>query len=276
MKPGLFAAVVVAAFVLGFGVGRTSVPSSSAPAPFAANSAPFAGMPAANAASQPEMTEGDQPEMAATSSVIGKVTEVIQVPNYTYLHLTTQNGEEWAAVNSTSSVAAGQTLSIVSATQMHDFASSTLKRTFATIWFGQLAGTGDQGAAGPAAKAGPFMKPAAPSGPTAQAMAAIGKADGPLGLRVADIFSERKMLSGKNVKVRGLVTKVNAVQGVNYVHVKDGSGTAASGDDDLTVMLATVVKVDEVVTVEGKVAVDKDLGMGAKPVVLEEARIVGN
>jgi hypothetical protein len=57
--------------------------------------------------------------------------------------------------------------------------------------------------------------------------------------------------------------------------VKDGSGTTGTGDDDLTVVTQATVKVDDVVTVEGLVAVDKDLGMGARPVIVEEAKIIG-
>ena len=234
-------------------------------------------MQAGNAALEAQAPEADQPgEAAAPAALIGKVTEVIQVPNYTYLHLTTATGDEWAAVGTTTSVTAGQTVALSNASKMVDFTSGTLKRTFPTIWFGQLQGA-EGAAAAPRAMPAPsgFTKPAG-SAATAGAMAAIGKAEGPLGLRVADVYSERKMLNGKSVKVRGLVTKVNAVQGINYVHVKDGSGKAAAGDDDLTVMTTSTAKVDDVVTVEGKVSVDKDIGMGPKPVVLEEARIVGN
>jgi aspartate 1-decarboxylase len=90
------------------------------------------------------------------------------------------------------------------------------------------------------------------------------------------VFAERKALAGKLVRVKGLVTKVSAVQGINYVHVKDGSGSAALADDDLIIMTTMQVKVDDVTTFEGKVVVDKDVGMGPRPVMLEEAKTVGN
>lgn len=272
MKPGLFAAVVVAVFLLGFAVGRTSV-SASGPAPFTAAPATPAMPLASSAPSGPSMAEPGQP--VAARSVTGVISEVIQVPNYTYLHITTSGGEEWAAVNSTSSVQKGQSVTITQASLMTDFTSNTLKRTFASIWFGQLQG-GE--APSPVAPSAPGVSGQMPStSAAAGALAAIQKAGGPLGLRVADVFAERKALAGKTVRVKGLVTKVSLVQGLNYVHVKDGSGgVGGAADDDLTVVTQAAVKVDDVVTLEGRVAVDKDLGMGSRPVVVEDAKIVGN
>ena len=278
MKPGLFAAVVVAVFLLGFAVGRTSVqPSSPASGPVA--SAPPMGMGMGGSRAMPSMPSGGS-SMTETgqplaSAVTGLVSEVIQVPNYTYLHLTTTKGDEWAAVSSTPSVEKGQQVTIVNASMMSDFASSTLKRTFATIWFGQLQeGGGGAGAVAPSAGPSKASSPSSPA--TAGALAAIQKAEGPLGLRVSDVFSERQALAGKMVRVRGKVAKVSQVQGLTYVHVKDGSGSTASGDDDLTVVTQATVKADEVVTLEGRVAVDKDLGMGPRPVIVEDAKVLSN
>lgn len=277
MKPGLFAAVVVAVFLLGFAVGRGSalapVAAVAPPAPGPGSVGSFPGQPTP----VPSMMEEGQSVPAV--SVTGVIQEVIQVPNYTYLRLTTERGEEWAAVNATMAVQKGQTASIGSAALMRDFASSTLKRTFERIWFGQLqpsAGavpaTVDAPSSAGAGAAGFFKAPS--SSAAAGALEAIKKAEGPLGLRVSDVFAERQALAGKTVRVRGLVTKVTPVQGVNYVHVKDGSGAGDSGDDDLTVVTQAAVKVDAVVTLEGRVAVDKDLGMGKRPVVVEDATIL--
>jgi hypothetical protein len=214
------------------------------------------------------------------SEVSGVVAEVIQVPNYTYLRLTTKSGEAWAAVNATTGVEKGQSVSITHAALMTDFTSNTLKRTFASIWFGQLDGAAAAGAtpvpasASAPAAGGAMARPG--SSATAAALAAIEKADGPLGLRVKDVFSDRKALAGKTVRVRGLVTKVTAVQGLNYVHVKDASGTGLASDDDLTVVTQGAVKADQVVTLEGTVVVDKDVGMGPRPVMLEDAKVLSN
>lgn len=267
MKPGLFAAVIVAVFLLGFGVGRTSAQPGGAPVQ-PAMSAPMAAAPAQTA---PMAMGGGEMPAPGAQSVVGTVAEVIQVPSYTYLRLTTASGEQWAAISTNPDMAVGQLVTVVG-TEMVDFTSTTLKRTFSTIWFGNLQNGGAKPSMG--APSAPVV--AAPPANSGGAMAAVAKADGPLGVRVADVYSGRKALSGKTVRVKGLVTKVNAVQGINYVHVKDGSGAAATGDDDLIIMTTASVKVDEVPTLEGKVVVDKDVGMGPRPVMLEEAKVVGN
>jgi hypothetical protein len=75
----------------------------------------------------------------AASDVAGTVAEVIQVPNYTYLRISTGHGDEWAAVNANSQLAVGQKVALGHATKMENFPSKTLGRTFETIWFGELA-----------------------------------------------------------------------------------------------------------------------------------------
>jgi hypothetical protein len=285
MKPGLFAAVVVAVFLLGFGVGRSSVTS---PGPAAAPvAAPFAGAPSSGEPPSSGMGMGmgsgmNDPALAAAhpagNTVTGVIEEVIQVPNYTYLRLKTAAGDEWAAVNSTTEAVKGQPAVVAQASLMTGFASSTLKRTFDRIWFGQLQGAS---AGGPPPAMGGMPPPAmggmmksAGAGATAGAIAALEKAQGPLGLRVSDVYAERAALNGRTVRVKGKVSKLTAVQGLNYLHLKDGSGTAAAADDDLVVVTKATVKAEDVVTLEGTVAVDKDYGAGARPVVLDDAKVV--
>jgi hypothetical protein len=96
----------------------------------------------------------------------------------------------------------------------------------------------------------------------AGALAAVEQSGGPLSLRVADVFSERALLAGKMVRVAGVAAKVTPVQGIWYLQLKDGSGTPGK-DDALTVITASEVKVDAKVTVEGRVALNRDVGLGA-------------
>ena len=69
----------------------------------------------------------------------GTVAEVMQVPNYTYLRITTPGGDVWAAVSSNPALAVGQKVALAQASKMEGFASETLNRTFDEIWFGSLA-----------------------------------------------------------------------------------------------------------------------------------------
>jgi len=276
MKPGLFAASIIATFVVGFAVGRVSAPPPAASG--ASSSAPMmGGPPVMPPISAPEV---EAPAMGGTG-VAGVVAEVIQVPNYTYLRITTAQGDQWAAVSSNPSLQKGQTVRLGTATQMTGFTSKTLNRTFDTIWFGEL----DTGGGGEAPTGAPpgQLPPGHPSiaggsagNPAANAVAAVEQAGAALALRVADVYSEKAMLAGKRVRISGTAAKVTSVQGTFYVHLKDGSG-AAGKDDDLLVITSTDVKADQPVTLEGRVALDKDVGMGsAYPVVVESATVVGH
>jgi hypothetical protein len=56
--------------------------------------------------------------------------------------------------------------------------------------------------------------------------------------------------------------------------VRDGSGSKAAKDNDLSVTTNAVVNMGDVVTVTGLVSVDKDFGAGyAYPVIVEDAKV---
>ncbi|MDP2270647.1 MAG: hypothetical protein Q8N23_13495 [Archangium sp.] len=233
-------AVGVLIFVAGIVVGRISVLSNQ---PQVATLTPVAAAPA--------------PAMAAPGVLTGTIAEVIQVSQYTYLRL--ESGE-WAAVPSAPALAVGQPVSVSLQNEMTDFTSPSLGRTFAKIWFGALEG------AAPVARAAP---PAPPE--VKAALQAVGSGAA-LTLRVVDVFSERKALAGQRVKVTGTVDRVNFVQGVHYVHLKDGTGAAADKTDDLLCLSSVEVAKGAAVTVEGLIVLDKDVGMGPVSVVLDQAQ----
>jgi hypothetical protein len=72
------------------------------------------------------------------------VAEVLDVPHYTYLRLATAEGKElWAAIPS-SAVKVGQSVEVIQSLVMNDFHSKTLDRTFPSIVFGVLPGSGTE------------------------------------------------------------------------------------------------------------------------------------
>lgn len=247
-------AVGVLLFVAGIVVGRVSVLMTQLPAASASPSsapAPAAPNPVAAAAPREGVLEG-------------RIAEVIQVAQYTYLRF--ESGE-WAAVPSAPSLAVGQTASVSVQNQMTDFTSPSLGRTFASIWFGALDGP----STGPVAP--PVVQAPAPAATreVSAALQALGSST--LTLRVVDVFSERKALAGQRVKVAGTVDRVNFVQGVHYVHLKDGTGVAGDKTDDLLCLSSLEVAKGARVTMEGLIALDRDVGMGAVPVVLDQAQV---
>ena len=126
--------------------------------------------------------------------------------------------------------------------------------------------------------AGPSMADqhrAAASGPSGVAVKKVERAAGPQGRTVAEVWAQRAKLANGPVAVRGQVVKSTEVMGRHFLHLRDGSGTVGK-DDDLTVTSQESIPVGEVVTLQGKVAVDLDLGAGYRyPVIVEDAQRVG-
>jgi len=52
------------------------------------------------------------------------------------------------------------------------------------------------------------------------------------------------------------------ILGQTYLHLRDGSGSADRGDDDLTVTTTEPFQLGETVEVAGELAIDRDVGAG--------------
>jgi len=91
---------------------------------------------------------------------------------------------------------------------------------------------------------------------------------------IAKLMADKKSYKGKVIKVKGQVTKYNAgIMGKNWVHIQDG--TDYENNFDLTITTDIGAVVGEIVTFEGKIALDKDFGYGyAYEVIMEEAKTV--
>ena len=216
---------------------------------------------------------------APSTRLEGKLLEKIDAPPYTYLKIKTASAETWAAVPK-ADVAVGQQVTVVDAMPMEKFESKTLKRTFDVVYFGNVPGPGAAAAAGaPAGAEGGAGMAAqhavAASGPSEVGDVKVAKATGADARTVAEVWAQRKALKDKPVTIRGKVVKFNpGIMGKNWLHLRDGSGTADKKDNDITITTADTVAVGDVVTAKGKVLVEKDFGAGyAYPVIIEEAKV---
>lgn len=217
---------------------------------------------------------GDKPASdAPAASVKGEVLEVKNVANFTYLRLKLEAGETWAAVIQ-SKVNKGDTVTIENAIVMKNFESKSLKKTFPTILFGSLGGTAASAAH---AAGGHTLDMASPLIPKKLETGdeQIAKASGANAQTVAEVVSKGAELKDKTVLVRGKVVKYNAdIMGKNWIHLRDGSGVAADGTNDILVTTANTAQLGDVVTVKGVVHTDKDFGAGyAYKVLIEEATL---
>ena len=103
----------------------------------------------------------------------------------------------------------------------------------------------------------------------------VPKASGPEARTVAEINTKSAELKNKTVVVRGKVVKFNAdILKMNWIHLRDGSGSAADNTNDLLVTTNEQASVGDVVVMKGVVHVDKDFGMGySYRVLVEEAKL---
>lgn len=288
----LLVTFVTAAMVIGCG-GKTETKTTAATGTEA-----LTGTAAASAAATKGLENATAAPVATAPASAGQLTgtvlETFNAAGYSYLRLQTANGEEWAAVRETD-LKKGQKVTVLADMTAEKFESKTLKRTFDKIVFGTVAG--DQAAAPATAAAVPAgMQAAMPKGhPATGAMAAnamgtaadhmkpkvdvgnisVPKAEGSDAKTVAEVWGAKSSINGKPVVVRGKVVKyLGGIMGKNWIHLRDGSGNEAKGDNDLTITTDDVVAVGDVVVVTGKVSVDKDFGAGYQyPVIVENAAV---
>ena len=198
-----------------------------------------------------KLPPGHPPVSAApqtpAGTLSGKILETMDSGGYTYLKLRTNSGEVWAAVQQ-GTVKVGAPATIAPQMTLDNFESKTLNRKFEHIVFGVMAAPGALRAS---------------------------KAEGTNAHAIAEIWAQKATLKDAPVAVRGKVVKfLPAIMGKNWLHLRDGSGSRANGDDDITVTTSDGAAVGDVVTVSGTLHVDKDFGSGYRyPVIIEEAKV---
>jgi len=208
--------------------------------------------------------EKSAPAPAATV-VKGEVLEVKDVDSYTYLRLKTADGEMWAAV-ARAPLKKGAKVTVENVMVMNNFESKSLKKTFDKIAFGNLAGAGGQ----VASAHGGAPKTVAFAGDIK-----VAKASGADARTVAEVVTKSAELKDKKVAVRGKVVKfTGAVMGKNWIHLRDGTGSAANKTDDVLVTTMDKANIGDTVLVKGVVRTDKDFGAGySYKVLIEEATL---
>lgn len=250
---------------------------------------------------------------SAAQNLTGKVLETMDSGGYTYMQVDTGDSKPWVAIPQ-SQIKVGQEITYQPGMVMNNFASKTLNRTFDSIVFSSgLVGAGHGGNAMGAAMGGmqnPHGKTevkggddsfssavkaeggAAPAASQQQEMAAgsggslgamapfseinVDKASGDNAYNVSEIFSETEKLNGKTVRIQGKVVKFSpSIMGRNWIHIQDGTGDPMNNTHDLVVTTSEQIKTDDVVTIEGVLAFNKDFGAGYKYIaIVEEAKTV--
>ena len=193
------------------------------------------------------------------------VKEVLNANAYTYLLVTEAEKEYWIAVPKTE-VTVGNTYTYQGGMEMKKFESKDLKRTFDSVLF--VEGIIDPNATAVAEPTSTPVKVVS----SKELSKGITLAKG--GISVFDLYSTRDQLAGKTVILTGKVVKfMPEIMNKNWVHLQDGSNF--NGFNDITITTLEKVKIDDIVTLKGKVVLNKDLGSGYKyDVLVEDAVLV--
>jgi hypothetical protein len=194
------------------------------------------------------------------------VKEVIQVGTYTYLNVKEKRKETWIAVPAMQA-AVGDKLSYSGGLEMTNFFSKELNRKFPSVLFLESVSMTEK-------KGENVMINNTPSGAvkTEKISVTIEAAEG--GISIARLLETKADYSGKTVRVKGKVTKVNPeIMGKNWIHIQDGS--EYNGEFDLTITTDVQPVVGDTVTFEGRIALKKDFGYGYfYDVLMEDGRLI--
>ena len=204
--------------------------------------------------------------------VRGTMLETMDSGGYTYAFLDTAQDQRWVAALQTP-VAVGDVVQVDAGMIMTDFTSNTLDRTFDVVYF--VSGLQNlSGGSLPAPQAGSGMPAGHPdiSGGAATVASVEAYEEGK---DIAFVYANKEELAGSEITLRGKVVKYNpGILGWNFVHIQDGSGDAAAGDNDLIVTTRAETAVGNTVVMTGDIVLDKDFGAGySYPVLLEDASI---
>ncbi len=196
------------------------------------------------------------------------IKEVLQTTSYTYLQ-TEENGKlQWLAIPKMEA-SVGDTYYYQGGMEMVDFKSKEMDRTFSSILFLNGVISPDIVEGG---KTVPTQSPQKIKTEEKELDVIINPAIG--AISIEELFNNKEKYANKVVKIRGKVTKFNSkIMKRNWIHLQDG--TNSDGEFDLTATTTDEVNVGDIITIEGKITLDKDFGAGYfYKIILEDGEIV--
>ena len=101
----------------------------------------------------------------------------------------------------------------------------------------------------------------------------VPKAGGANAYTIEGAFANSAKLDKQKVVIRGKVVKVSkGIMGKNWIHLQDGTGSAAKGTHDLVCTSKDTAVTGDVITASGTLAKDRDFGSGYRyNVIIEDA-----
>ena len=220
-----------------------------------------------------EKKEEKIPEVNAPAGAhVVKVEDRIDASDYSYFQVSEKDGNKyWIAAKRLEAVK-GDILYFTKSMEMKNFHSATLNRTFESVLFVDDITKTPHNMNNPNS-----TLPMDPKTAHSQVMS-TPQIDIKIehikdGKTVEQIYNDMDKLNGKIIRIRGKVVKYNPeIMGRNWIHIQDG--TASGSSYDLMVTSKDQTSVGQIITIEGKVATNKDFGAGyTYKVMIEDANI---
>ena len=216
----------------------------------------------------PATKPSGHPPLPAQGNIAGKVTQTMDVTQYTYVEIDTGDGLVWVA-GPVTQVKVGDAVEVSGGIQMINFHSSTLDRTFDEIQLVSAIQVKSQQKGSSESAPGSGEAGAEPQ------VSGVERIEG--GHTVGEVIAGKTSLVGSEVAVRGKVIKMNAaIMGRNWLHLSDGT-VGPDGEQEVTVSTEDIAPVGSTVVVRGTVATDRDFGSGYKySVLIEDAKVTAD
>lgn len=196
----------------------------------------------------------------AADNPAGTVIETMNSGGYSYALIENHGVKTWVALPQML-LSVGDNVEFYAGMAMGEYVSNTLGRTFDDIIFSSGVVSIERADRAKEVK-------------STEAKIQIEKAQGSDAYTIAELYEKKGDLVGKRVVVRGKVYKVSKFMGSTWIRIKDGSGSRRRGNHKLIVTSSETAFKDDVVTLAGILAVDKNFSGLSFDVVVEQATIL--
>ena len=217
-----------------------------------------------------QSNEKYEPVQASSNVHIVLVEEVIQTNQYTYLKVKDGDTKNWLAVIKMPA-AIGETYYHKEGLTMTNFKSKELNRTFDKVLFLDHISTSPDFSENTTSTQ--FQEPTSTGSKILLEKKEIKIAHQKDDITIASLFENKTKYNGKMIQLKGEVVKFSSgIMDKNWIHFQDG--TSFNENFDLTVTTTQEVNIGDVITIKGKISLDKDFGYGYfYGVIMEDAKI---
>ena len=195
-----------------------------------------------------------------------EVMEIIPATKYVYLKVKEGNNEFWIATG-IKDIQLGKKYVYKGALYYSNFESKALNRVFDEIYLVSYLLPDNHGTGTDEVKSAENDKLTYPSKTKIDKSLKIKGS-----MKISDLVADPKKYEGQTVQISGECVKINQnIMKMNWIHIKDGS----QNDYDLVITSNQIVLVDEFITIQAVVTLNKDFGAGYKyDLILENGVII--